>query len=183
MPSYLDFDSTKNFRDKILGKTLNRPNGPQTFTKTDYGVQNTSDIANKDLDNVDTNRGNDLLIPQNSNTFKPEIYTIKEDLNTLPRRSNLNLYPYFPTNGESYNLIGIMNTDQYEMESELSNGDLICETITDDIYQRLATFANVLITAHQGFFTSESLQQIANTTLKNLQYYFAGKICNETFLP
>jgi len=68
------------------------------------------------------------------------------------------------------------------MESELSNKDLICETISDDTYQRLATFPNVLITAHQGFFTRESLQQIADTTLKNLQYYFAGKICNETFL-
>ena len=78
--------------------------------------------------------------------------------------------------------IGYLGIDVYEMESELSNEDLVCETITNDTYQRLATFPNVLITAHQGFFTSESLQQIANTTLKNLQYYFAGKICNETFL-
>lgn len=85
--------------------------------------------------------------------------------------------------GLKSNKIGYLGIDIYEMESELSNGDLICETITDDTYQRLATFPNVLITAHQGFFTSESLQQIANTTLKNLQYYFAGKICNETFLP
>jgi len=79
--------------------------------------------------------------------------------------------------------IGYLGLDIYEMESELSNKDLICETIPDDTYQRLATFPNVLITAHQGFFTRESLQQIADTTLKNLQYYFAGKICNETFLP
>jgi lactate dehydrogenase-like 2-hydroxyacid dehydrogenase len=78
--------------------------------------------------------------------------------------------------------IGYLGIDIYEMESELENNDLICESITDDTYQRLATFPNVLITAHQGFFTSESLQQIVNTTLKNLQYYFAGKICNETFL-
>ena len=78
--------------------------------------------------------------------------------------------------------IGYLGIDIYEMESELSNKDLICETISDDTYQRLATFPNVLITAHQGFFTSESLQQIANITLTNLQYYFAGKICNETFL-
>jgi hypothetical protein len=140
MPSYLDFDSTKNFRDKILGKTLNRPNGPQTFTKADYGVQNVSDIANKDLDNVDTNRGKDLLIPQNSNTFKPEIYTIKEDLNTLPRRSNLNLYPYFPTNGQSYNLIGIMNTDQYDMESELFKfaANNIKNNTDGPVYSRIA---------------------------------------------
>ena len=140
MPSYLDFDSTKNFRDKILGKTLNRPNGPQTFTKADYGVQNVSDIANKDLDNVDTNRGKDLLIPQNSNTFKPEIYTIKEDLNTLPRRSNLNLYPYFPTNGQSYSLIGIMNTDQYDMESELFKfaANNIKNNTDGPVYSRIA---------------------------------------------
>jgi len=78
--------------------------------------------------------------------------------------------------------IGYLGLDVYEMESELSNKDLICEAISDDTYQRLATFPNVLITAHQGFFTRESLQQIADTTLKNLQYYFAGKICNETFL-
>jgi D-lactate dehydrogenase len=78
--------------------------------------------------------------------------------------------------------IGYLGIDIYEMESELENNDLICESITDDTYQRLATFPNVLITAHQGFFTSESLQQIVNTTLTNLQYYFAGKICNETFL-
>jgi D-lactate dehydrogenase len=78
--------------------------------------------------------------------------------------------------------IGYLGIDIYEMESELSNKDLICETIPDDTYQRLATFPNVLITAHQGFFTTESLQQIANTTLKNLQFYFAGKICDETFL-
>ena len=140
MPSYLDFDSTKNFRDKILGKTLNRPNGPQTFTKADYGVQNVSDIVNKDLDNVDTNRGKDLLIPQNSNTFKPEIYTIKEDLNTLPRRSNLNLYPYFPTNGQSYSLIGIMNTDQYDMESELFKfaANNIKNNTDGPVYSRIA---------------------------------------------
>ena len=56
MPSYLDFDSTKSFRNKILGKTLNRPNGPQTFTNTDYAVQKLSDVANKDLDNVEENK-------------------------------------------------------------------------------------------------------------------------------
>jgi D-lactate dehydrogenase len=78
--------------------------------------------------------------------------------------------------------IGYLGLDVYEMESELSNKDLICETISAETYQRLATFPNVLITAHQGFFTVESLQQSADTTLKNLQYYFAGKICNETFL-
>jgi D-lactate dehydrogenase len=78
--------------------------------------------------------------------------------------------------------IGYLGLDIYEMESELTNKDLICETVPDNTYQRLGTFPNVLITAHQGFFTVESLQQSADTMLKNLQYYFAGKVCNETFL-
>ncbi|WP_158969179.1 2-hydroxyacid dehydrogenase [Paraglaciecola sp. L3A3] len=78
--------------------------------------------------------------------------------------------------------IGYLGIDVYEMESELANNDLICEKIPLDTYQRLATFPNVLITSHQGFFTSESLVQIADTTLRNLQYYFAGKVCDETFL-
>jgi len=140
MPSYLDFDSTKSFRDKILGKTLNRPNGPQTFTNSDYIEQKVSDIANKALDNVDTNRGKDLLIPQNSNTFKPLDYTIKDTLDTLPRKSNLNLYPYFPTNGQSYNLIGIMNTDQYDMESELFKfaANNIKNNTDGPVYSRIA---------------------------------------------
>jgi len=140
MPSYLDFDSTKSFRNKILGKTLNRPNGPQTFTNTDYAVQKLSDVANKDLDNVDTNRGKDLLIPQNSNTFKPENYTIKDVLETLPRKSNLNLYPYFPTNGQSYNLIGIMNTDRYDTESELFKfaANNIKNNTDGPVYSRIA---------------------------------------------
>jgi D-lactate dehydrogenase len=30
------------------------------------------------------------------------------------------------------------------------------------------SFPNVLITAHQGFFTKEALEQIAVTTLKNI---------------
>lgn len=78
--------------------------------------------------------------------------------------------------------IGYLGLDIYEMESELSSEDLNCESIPENTYQRLATFPNVLITAHQGFFTRESMGHIADTTLSNLQYYFAGKICNDTFL-
>ncbi len=51
MPSYLDFDSTKRFRDYILGKTLQQPNGPQTQTSA-YQLQNTSDLPNKEIGDV-----------------------------------------------------------------------------------------------------------------------------------
>lgn len=117
MPSYLDFDSTKRFRDFILSKTLNKPNGPQTFTQSSYTVQTLSEIPNIDLPEVDFNRPTDLLQTQNSNLFKPLEYFVTETLNTIPRRANLQLYPYF--NSGNYNFISIMSTDNYDTESEL----------------------------------------------------------------
>ena len=45
------------------------------------------------------------------------LYFIEENIDTLPRRANLNLYPYF-TPG-NYSLYGIMNTNNYDTESEL----------------------------------------------------------------
>ena len=95
MPSNLDFDTTKKFRDRILGKTLQRPNGPQTFKNDSYIVQKLSDSANIDQDSVDTNRSKDLSIPNKSNTYKPEKYFVQAERLTLPRKANLKLYPSF----------------------------------------------------------------------------------------
>jgi len=117
MPTYLDFNSTKNFRDFMIGKTLNVPNGPQTFTSQNYIIQGTNDYANVDPGDVTTNRDQELLQTQNSNIFKPLEYWVTESLNTLPRRANLNLYPYFVP-GE-YSLVSIMATDNYDTESVL----------------------------------------------------------------
>jgi hypothetical protein len=57
------------------------------------------------------------LVPQKSNIFKPTEYFIKETIADLPRRANLNLYPYFVKTDE--NLISIMATRSYDTESEL----------------------------------------------------------------
>ncbi|MCG8497226.1 MAG: 2-hydroxyacid dehydrogenase [Enterobacterales bacterium] len=64
--------------------------------------------------------------------------------------------------------IGYLGLDVYERESELFFHDHSQEIIQDDIFQRLTTFPNVLITGHQGFFTLEALQEIAATTLNNI---------------
>ena len=61
MPSYLNFDSTKSFRNFILGKTLQVPNGPQTFTSSTYELQKLSDRPNVDLGPVDKTRTDDLI--------------------------------------------------------------------------------------------------------------------------
>lgn len=64
--------------------------------------------------------------------------------------------------------IGYLGLDVYEMESELFFKDHSEQIIDDDVFERLATFHNVIITGHQGFFTREALSQIATTTLQNL---------------
>ena len=64
--------------------------------------------------------------------------------------------------------IGYLGLDVYERESELFFNDHSQEIIQDDIFQRLTTFPNVLITGHQGFFTQEALEEIAATTLNNI---------------
>ena len=117
MPSYLDFNSTKTFRDFILGKTLQPPNGPRSFTSSNYVLKNLSDLSNVNPGAVDTNRTRDLTAAKTSNIFKPNEYFIKENLVNLPRRANLNLYPYFTA--ENHNLISIISNDTYNTESEL----------------------------------------------------------------
>lgn len=64
--------------------------------------------------------------------------------------------------------IGALGIDVYEQEEKLFFRDLSASIIQDDAIQRLMSFPNVLITAHQAFFTDEALSQIAITTLNNV---------------
>ena len=63
--------------------------------------------------------------------------------------------------------IGYLGIDVYEQEEHLFFRDLSDVIIQDDEIQRLMSFSNVLITAHQAFFTDEALSQIATTTSNN----------------
>ncbi|MFN6499497.1 MAG: 2-hydroxyacid dehydrogenase [Nostoc sp. DedQUE01] len=73
--------------------------------------------------------------------------------------------------------IGYLGVDVYEQESELFFEDLSGEIIQDDIFQRLTTFPNVLITGHQAFFTAEALHNIAQTTFANITDIEQGRPC------
>ncbi|MEY3235788.1 2-hydroxyacid dehydrogenase [Aquidulcibacter sp.] len=64
--------------------------------------------------------------------------------------------------------IGALGLDVYEEEGDLFFEDLSGSYIPDDIFARLLTFPNVLITGHQGFFTQEALTAIATTTVANV---------------
>jgi D-lactate dehydrogenase len=56
--------------------------------------------------------------------------------------------------------------------------DLSGDIIQDDTIQRLMSFPNVLVTAHQAFFTHEALTQIASITLGNVKAFQAGESKN-----
>lgn len=72
--------------------------------------------------------------------------------------------------------IGGVALDVYEQEADLFFEDLSNEIIQDDVFQRLLTFPNVLVTGHQAFFTEEALTAIAETTLGNVAEEEAGRI-------
>jgi len=72
-------------------------------------------------------------------------------------------------------LIGYLGMDVYEEEEALFFEDLSNRVIQDDIFSRMLTFPNVLITAHQAFFTRNALQAIAEQTLANVTAYEQGK--------
>ncbi|MXV51113.1 2-hydroxyacid dehydrogenase [Pedobacter sp. HMF7647] len=63
--------------------------------------------------------------------------------------------------------LGYLGIDVYEQEEKLFFRDLSESVIDDDMILRLMSFPNVLVTAHQAFFTTEALHEIAATTLQN----------------
>lgn len=71
--------------------------------------------------------------------------------------------------------IGTLGLDVYEEEADLFFEDLSNRVIQDDVFTRLLTFPNVVITAHQGFFTREALSAIAETTLTNITAFEQGR--------
>lgn len=76
--------------------------------------------------------------------------------------------------------LGSLGLDVYEEEADLFFEDLSGRVIQDDVFARLLTFPNVIITAHQGFFTQEAISQIATTTLANIrEFEDGGPLTNE----
>jgi len=71
-------------------------------------------------------------------------------------------------NGVKSGAIGHVGLDVYEEETTLFFEDKSDEVIGDDVFERLLTFPNVLVTGHQGFFTSDALAAIAETTMANI---------------
>ncbi|MDX5420527.1 MAG: 2-hydroxyacid dehydrogenase [Hymenobacteraceae bacterium] len=76
--------------------------------------------------------------------------------------------------------ISYLGLDVYEEEADLFFEDLSDKVIQDDVFMRLLSFNNVLITGHQAFFTSNAMQSIASVTLQNISDFEQGrKLTNE----
>lgn len=71
--------------------------------------------------------------------------------------------------------VGFAGLDVYEEESDYFFEDFSNTVVDDDVLARLQTFPNVLITSHQAFFTREALYNIAQTTVQNVDDFFAGR--------
>ena len=67
--------------------------------------------------------------------------------------------------------IGYLGLDVYEEEEEIFFEDRSGLILSDDVFARLLTFPNVIITGHQAFFTREALLNIAATTIENITQF------------
>lgn len=67
--------------------------------------------------------------------------------------------------------IGSVGLDVYEEEADLFFENLSDKMLHDDVFARLLTFPNVLITGHQAFFTHEALTAIAEITIGNVSSF------------
>lgn len=77
-------------------------------------------------------------------------------------------------NGLKSKTIGGAGLDVYEEEGGYFFEDFSHEIIDDDIIVRLLSFPNVIVTAHQAFFTVEAMQEISQTTIRNISGVSSG---------
>ena len=62
--------------------------------------------------------------------------------------------------------------------------DLSGTIVSDDVFQRLLTFPNVIVTGHQAFFTREAISTICETTINSISEFAAGlPLSNEIKAP
>lgn len=78
-------------------------------------------------------------------------------------------------NGLKEQKIGYLGLDVYEEEADLFFEDFSARVIRDDVFSRLLTFPNVVITGHQAFFTRDALAQIAQVTMESLTSFEQGR--------
>ncbi|TYK64503.1 2-hydroxyacid dehydrogenase [Colwellia echini] len=79
--------------------------------------------------------------------------------------------------------VGYLGLDVYEEETDLFFEDFSNTVLQDDVFARLLTFSNVVITGHQAFFTREALDSISKVTLNNLTALESGDLEKACLIP
>lgn len=78
------------------------------------------------------------------------------------------------------NIVAAAGLDVYENEKNIFFKNHLYKLIDDEIFNKLCTFTNVIITGHQGFLTNEALSGIARTTFENINNWESlGKSNND----
>ncbi len=80
-------------------------------------------------------------------------------------------------NGIKSRKVGAACLDVYEEESDIFFEDFSGHIIDDDTLARLISMPNVIVTSHQAFLTEEALNNIAETTVKNIVEFFENDYC------
>ena len=68
--------------------------------------------------------------------------------------------------------IGAACLDVYEEEADVFFEDRSGHILNDDLLSRLISMPNVILTSHQAFLTEQALNNIAETTVKNILSFF-----------
>lgn len=72
--------------------------------------------------------------------------------------------------------VGYLGLDVYEEEGDLFFENKSNQLLQDDVFARLLTFPNVVITGHQAFFTREALTAISEITIANISHFERNKL-------
>lgn len=108
-----------------------------------------------------------MINAESINLMKPNVTIINTSRGSLINTEAL-------INGLKEKKVGAACLDVYEEEADFFYEDYSGHIVRDDKLVRLISMPNVLVTSHQAFLTEEALDNIAATTVNNLEKYFSG---------
>lgn len=108
-----------------------------------------------------------MINEESINIMKPTVTIINTSRGSLINTEAL-------INGLKEKKVGAACLDVYEEEADFFYEDYSGHIVRDDKLVRLISMPNVLVTSHQAFLTEEALDNIAATTVSNLEKYFSG---------
>eukprot|EP01031_Cornospumella_fuschlensis_P030616 gene30616-36992_t len=79
--------------------------------------------------------------------------------------------------------LGALGIDVYEDEAPLFYEDHSSDGVVDEVFRKLVSYPNVLVTGHQGFFTEEALKTIASRTIQSFTNFASKEAYPFTLAP